>query len=758
MTVQVVGDGSQFELCAMFDNPEHLFWTVSFYNMTFCDVGELMPTSGPPPYPHDADGDVCDSFVPYLGAVGNDCLQMGNSHYATDYTTLLDMQHYTGWVYDWPDPTNTIQRACRRFTINNLAACRARDYILGKNEANDQPSVDVTPDGMHAEADVFINVYTHTDCEYAGTDRETAGKCSLMKHSVSYDLTVNYHHDGELFVYVRTGAVNIELSWIKIRWAPGDYVLVYLMTSTSQLDQVTPGVYTTKLTNYEVVSFHETGPAVQVIEYTDCLPSSPPDRCNQLFILRSDNPQPLGLQGFKPVRADIVVDTTPTFLATAILHVNLDIWHDEDIQADTGPDVVALVARDRQFEQLYNPYAVHGHGLVIDCSMLYFLIRSENIPEGYDLRIKQISLCVGTTGPLDDYDPLDPEHTACNTPGVGVETRIVWSRSNPELNDPIFKAVYLSEYLLSNHEDGVGMTVKVLSEYGNEYIIIDWEMVVQEATNAPIVLQPKPQRLMAGRAMIPQQQRKLQQQQQQAHQSKITFGEDKKLLHGKPHHNDEEEDDVNFGDCHGEEHCFINIWPQCPDNQEYHHQRRGCHDRQGGDNQHNHHEEVNQWFAAHLWQLLIGTIVFIIFLIVVCGCICATRSKIGHMIGIARAHHNSRHHHTHSGVVAVSGVGQSSPTAIAINSNKKQKKTKKAKKSKSKPVSIPIAPEPVTTPTPSHSEGTLTVRRSALNIQDESSSSSSSEDSDGRPTRTLRSMGFIGELYSDPPLIPANKK
>jgi hypothetical protein len=337
------------------------------------------------------------------------------------------------------------------------------------------------------------------------------------------------------------------------------------------------------------------------------------------------------------VKADIYKYSSPTYLSTANLNVNVHIEHDED--ALDGSGVLALAFRDRHMEI---PYSAHNiaHSHLIDSSKLYLLVRG-NVPEGYDLRIVNVSVCVGLTGPLEEYDHHRPNTTGCNTPGVGAVFYTVWSHGHPSDNNPLFDAFYLTEFGLSSTEDGIGMTVRVLSPYGNQYLIVYWEIVVWNhhpilGPNAPTT---QPPIMLAKRSMVAL-------EQQHPKKQMVTFGKSKVLM-SRPEHDDDEDhdhDDDSYDTCHGEDGCYIDIHPTCPEGHRYSPEHGRC----------MHHDRIHahDWLSHNFWILLLCTLVFIIFVVGVCACLCGTSSKLSMARDYyQRSHHDKqlhRHHHKKS--------------------------------------------------------------------------------------------------------------
>jgi hypothetical protein len=661
VTLEPVGDGI-FRVCAIFDNPMGIFWMTEFENLTFCKLNEFNPPH-PRPSPSQMHFDmyrVCDSYVPHSPALQqDDCSNMRTDHYSSDFSALLETDPYLyhGWTYSLTSPGSSRQRACHEFSINSISRCRTREYVYGQDETENGTLVTVDQNGMHMNASLFINAYDKTGCENVN------GDCQNLRHSIKYSIDVNYRTGGELHVLVKTGTVDITLTWVKIIWLPDGRVMVVLKTSISQLDQPPghiPPVYTTKLSDYEIIAAQETGTPMQIVQYTDCIDSSPPDRCEQFFMMVSDYPilespsssssnaresrsdesllfippipEPVFLvTGYKPTKADIVINDI-IHLATAILHVNLDIEHGEDEDLEDQFDAIALAFHDRQMTQPYSPYEL-GQRLLLDCSKLYILVQG-NVPECYDLQILNVTVCIATNGTMDPYDPSHPETTGCNTVDANVVWGLIWSRDPSKIADPFFHGEYLSEYQTSHDREGVGMSIHKFDD-NDQYILVNYDVVHLDDCDTDTRPHENAKRGIGAPISIGSRSATL----NTVAKSPISLGDGKSKVipqHDGQHGDFDNCEDHPFDQEHEHEHgCLIHIFPDCPDGyffDDKHHHRCISYERQHFDG----------WFGHNFVWIILCIIIFVVVIIAICGTICA----FSHRLSRSRKIYH-RHHHTH---------------------------------------------------------------------------------------------------------------
>lgn len=696
VSLESIGDGL-FRLCAVFDNSMGIFWMASLNNLTFCKINEI----NPPPQPPQPSGThfdlyrVCDTYVPYAPVLQqDDCGNMRTDHYANDFNTLLETgpYYYHGWVYSLVTPNGTRQRACHDFSIQSIGQCRSRNYVYGQDESDITPLVTVNQNGMHMNGSVYINAYDKVGCD------DLDGECQNLRHSIRYNVDVVYKTGGQLHVLVMTGTVDITLTWVKIVWMPDNRVMIILKTSISQLDQPSgnPPIYTTKLSDFEVISAHETGGVtVQVVQYTDCLESSPPDRCEQLFMLLTDYPviqppmmmnrvgdfqsQYYHLSGYKPVKTEIIVDGS-IHLATAILHVNLDIDHGEDPDFEDEFDAYALAFHDRQMTQPYSTSEI-GQRLLVDCSKLFILVQGQ-IPQCYDLQIINVSVCSSLDGFMTPYDSDHPYTTACNTPGIDILWGLVWSRDPNYIPDPQFNGEYLSEYEHDHNREGVGMSIHKFGET-DQYVVVNYEVVAipdcqdqhpsaKRGMNAVPIPKPGIKTASISSLLTSSPNTK----------SPVVLGNGKGKVFTK-----HDEDNEDFDNCNEYRHksnvdhehgCLIHIYPDCPEDYIFDHSRHQCvSDR---------HVRFHGWFSHYFWWFLLTVFAFTLIIMCICGKLCAGHHRISRGRAIYQRHkHKHKHKHSvrntnnHSNVV-VNGkkpnvkVSTSSVSKSPSSSSKFQKK------------------------------------------------------------------------------------
>lgn len=328
-----------------------------------------------------------------------------------------------GWTATILGPDELIQY-CANFTMHDLLSCRnATDPYTSLFGYSRQGEESVEYIGQ-----LYSTTLIPTTC---GVEGEVCAGEEIVG-SASFNLSLSIMTQGRTEMRFTTAYTNFQVYWINNVWMCGanrGNLKVNIRTRILDTGPNT-GQY---LCNPRLDLLQETGYA---LSFTD--PLAPEceqigDYCYQDWVLRTyDATNVVDFSGYKPLVWDICVSSVVT--QTVSVGMNLWAYHVGDQSHTDAGDVTATfnLYEDRIFTTLYSG------GPLAPGSDVYGLICLNNYHH-LDIHVKRVYICYSTEADIAPFDPLNPGITGCNTPGINVQEKMIYSADYADyalLTDP----------------------------------------------------------------------------------------------------------------------------------------------------------------------------------------------------------------------------------------------------------------------------------------------------------------------------------
>lgn len=325
-----------------------------------------------------------------------------------------------GWQATLIDAGQLLQY-CANFTLEDLLGCRnATDpyssMFAYSNQANDT---------VEYIGQLYSTTLIPTTCDLICAGEQIIG-------SAVYNLSLSIMTHGRSEMRFVTSYTNFQVYWVNNVWMCGvnqGNLKVNLRTRIQNTGPNT-GLY---LCNPRMDTAQETG---YPISFTD--PFSPAceqigDYCYQDWVLRTYGAALiLDFSGYKP----LIWDVCQSAIVTKTVTVAMNLWaiHVGDQSHTNAGDITATfnLYEDRLFTSLYSG------ATLTDGQELYGLICLDNY-QHLDMHVRRVYVCYSLEADILPYDPLNPGVTGCNTPGINVQEKMIYSSDYadaPLLTDP----------------------------------------------------------------------------------------------------------------------------------------------------------------------------------------------------------------------------------------------------------------------------------------------------------------------------------
>jgi hypothetical protein len=326
-----------------------------------------------------------------------------------------DQGAVNGWTVSLNETTSLITY-CANFTMEDLLNCRAfGDHYTSLFTVIEESSCEnciIVYNGQ-----LYQSTILGDNC-----GNWSEGLCDeVIALSSCYNITLELDSGGSIDVSFLTNDIDFWVQWLYNVWLCGEdagNLKVVLKTRICQ-----GGDPEIKLCNPLVDVSTETGYPLVFVD-----PLDPPchvigDFCYQTWTLRTFDAHDVeDFSGFKLLKWDVCKNDVVVGHVSA--NHNLHAKHiGSQIHLDGKVNAAVTFYTDSYFDQPYNSMEL------VDCEHLYGKVCLTN-HEHLDAEIRKAYICFSPERDLIPFNPMDPGHTGCNTPGDDVVKILIYS-TNP---------------------------------------------------------------------------------------------------------------------------------------------------------------------------------------------------------------------------------------------------------------------------------------------------------------------------------------